>query len=248
MFIGVEPVHQRHIAVHLLSTRPILIPVKSDPPDILRGFRIVEDRLCPLDDQIPVMIPHDDVDVAEALLYHDRTKVVLEKIPLVLSLKDTRLPPLGGHRLVLDGDPPYRHACLAIALNELRKVERPGMSVLGAQVTAVQHVIVVLHERRRAPGTGEELEPVPARGHRPPDERDPEPQVVRDGEGVQVLVTLIDIRVALAREVAAVDVGPGQRVPDPAVGAVIRSEEHTSELQSPCNLVCRLLLEKKKKY
>ena len=37
------------------------------------------------------------------------------------------------------------------------------------------------------------------------------------------------------------------------VGAVsefiteFRSEEHTSELQSPCNLVCRLLLEKKKK-
>src|SRR2546426_12005664 len=31
---------------------------------------------------------------------------------------------------------------------------------------------------------------------------------------------------------------------DPRSG---RSEEHTSELQSPCNLVCRLLLEKKKK-
>src|SRR2546426_8810592 len=30
-------------------------------------------------------------------------------------------------------------------------------------------------------------------------------------------------------------------------GTVVRSEEHTSELQSPCNLVCRLLLEKKKK-
>src|SRR2546426_9395590 len=29
-------------------------------------------------------------------------------------------------------------------------------------------------------------------------------------------------------------------------GGVVRSEEHTSELQSPCNLVCRLLLEKKK--
>src|SRR5256885_6735840 len=28
--------------------------------------------------------------------------------------------------------------------------------------------------------------------------------------------------------------------------AILRSEEHTSELQSPCNLVCRLLLEKKK--
>src|SRR5256885_8700333 len=31
----------------------------------------------------------------------------------------------------------------------------------------------------------------------------------------------------------------------PGIG-YLRSEEHTSELQSPCNLVCRLLLEKKK--
>src|SRR5256885_7250002 len=34
---------------------------------------------------------------------------------------------------------------------------------------------------------------------------------------------------------------------DKAWGLEARSEEHTSELQSPCNLVCRLLLEKKKK-
>src|SRR5256885_9498789 len=33
----------------------------------------------------------------------------------------------------------------------------------------------------------------------------------------------------------------------PAPAAARRSGEHTSELQSPCNLVCRLLLEKKKK-
>src|SRR5256885_10791673 len=49
----------------------------------------------------------------------------------------------------------------------------------------------------------------------------------------------------------------GGRVPDrgdraqvsrpDAEGRALRSEEHTSELQSPCNLVCRLLLEKKKK-
>src|ERR1039457_4989831 len=31
------------------------------------------------------------------------------------------------------------------------------------------------------------------------------------------------------------------------ISGIWRSEEHTSELQSPCNLVCRLLLEKKKK-
>src|SRR5205807_8175653 len=34
--------------------------------------------------------------------------------------------------------------------------------------------------------------------------------------------------------------------PTSAPCTVTRSEEHTSELQSPCNLVCRLLLEKKK--
>src|SRR2546426_4725383 len=33
----------------------------------------------------------------------------------------------------------------------------------------------------------------------------------------------------------------------PSVASLEQSEEHTSELQSPCNLVCRLLLEKKKK-
>src|SRR5256885_7036999 len=40
---------------------------------------------------------------------------------------------------------------------------------------------------------------------------------------------------------------PNGRMRKPAVKVptVLRSEEHTSELQSPCNLVCRLLLEKK---
>src|SRR5256885_11402482 len=37
-----------------------------------------------------------------------------------------------------------------------------------------------------------------------------------------------------------------QGFPTPALAATFRSEEHTSELQSPCNLVCRLLLEKNK--
>src|ERR1039457_7739012 len=37
------------------------------------------------------------------------------------------------------------------------------------------------------------------------------------------------------------------KIPAGPSGIFHRSEEHTSELQSPCNLVCRLLLEKKKK-
>src|SRR5256885_13122437 len=58
---------------------------------------------------------------------------------------------------------------------------------------------------------------------------------------------------AAIRPAAAHRPGPQARWPAarPATAdrrrtATVRSEEHTSELQSPCNLVCRLLLEKKK--
>src|SRR2546426_7739807 len=52
----------------------------------------------------------------------------------------------------------------------------------------------------------------------------------------------------LGLQVGADECAVVSRRPWPA-GIVLhaRSEEHTSELQSPCNLVCRLLLEKKKK-
>src|SRR5256885_13272666 len=40
---------------------------------------------------------------------------------------------------------------------------------------------------------------------------------------------------------------PDHHSPVIAFPLCARSEEHTSELQSPCNLVCRLLLEKKKR-
>src|SRR2546426_9218978 len=57
--------------------------------------------------------------------------------------------------------------------------------------------------------------------------------------------------VALAGALAGLGVQPGDRLavdlpnwPEWVV-AFLRSEEHTSELQSPCNLVCRLLLDKK---
>src|SRR5205807_3483224 len=65
-----------------------------------------------------------------------------------------------------------------------------------------------------------------------------------------------------AEALSTLDAMPPERLPPapipvkvPSLGALgrkseavaLRSEEHTSELQSPCNLVCRLLLEKKKK-
>src|SRR2546426_2226050 len=48
------------------------------------------------------------------------------------------------------------------------------------------------------------------------------------------------------RRAAARRGGPGRALPERLAARGPRSEEHTSELQSPCNLVCRLLLEKKK--
>src|SRR5256885_8106649 len=51
---------------------------------------------------------------------------------------------------------------------------------------------------------------------------------------------LVERRGEMAVRGGIVDVFP------PTEEHPLRSEEHTSELQSPCNLVCRLLLEKKK--
>src|SRR6266581_9246275 len=50
-----------------------------------------------------------------------------------------------------------------------------------------------------------------------------------------------------ALPISAAPYVPGSRCWSPARSRPRRSEEHTSELQSPVHLVCRLLLEKKKK-
>src|SRR5256885_12019185 len=49
-------------------------------------------------------------------------------------------------------------------------------------------------------------------------------------------------------EALAPRTSPSRRAPRRSPRRGVRSEEHTSELQSPCNLVCRLLLEKKKAH
>src|SRR5256885_7776654 len=48
------------------------------------------------------------------------------------------------------------------------------------------------------------------------------------------------------RSTALIQAGKTRLRPILMTTMALRSEEHTSELQSPCNLVCRLLLEKKK--
>src|SRR5690348_18163334 len=58
--------------------------------------------------------------------------------------------------------------------------------------------------------------------------------------GVPVVAAVLPVTA-----VAALD--PAEVADDLDVPDILRSEEHTSELQSPVHLVCRLLLEKKKK-
>src|SRR2546427_6161951 len=67
--------------------------------------------------------------------------------------------------------------------------------------------------------------------------------VYRSGNTVRVNYALVDTRTRrqVRAETITADASDPFAVQD-------RSEEHTSELQSQSNLVCRLLLEKKKKY
>src|SRR2546427_2193304 len=69
-------------------------------------------------------------------------------------------------------------------------------------------------------------------------------------DGSTVLCTTSDSNASIAAGSfidATLTCTTGASVPAGFLGIVLRSEEHTSELQSQSNLVCRLLLEKKKK-
>src|SRR2546426_9181715 len=72
----------------------------------------------------------------------------------------------------------------------------------------------------------------------------PEPRLVPELPGAAQIGRELREQVVEAREVL-LEVGGQLEQDGPELR---RSEEHTSELQSPCNLVCRLLLEKKKRF
>src|SRR5256885_4507184 len=67
------------------------------------------------------------------------------------------------------------------------------------------------------------------------------------GEDSRLEIVIGDGAQAVPRRPASCDVLVVDGFVNGSPAKSLRSEEHTSELQSPCNLVCRLLLEKKKK-
>src|SRR5256885_8543043 len=68
---------------------------------------------------------------------------------------------------------------------------------------------------------------------------------------ILLLLRIKRLLLQFARLAGGIDLGAVLGERDVGIAHVeqrgVRSEEHTSELQSPCNLVCRLLLEKKKR-
>src|SRR5256885_5544320 len=89
--------------------------------------------------------------------------------------------------------------------------------------------------------TGVQTCALPISHHRSPPSTD---QLLLDrcAEGEQLAALLLALELELHPGGVLGDAHHPSLVEEP-----VRSEEHTSELQSPCNLVCRLLLEKKKK-
>src|SRR2546426_8313063 len=73
-----------------------------------------------------------------------------------------------------------------------------------------------------------------------------QPDLTRQPRVVRVVVLELAL-LHLREEIAQLDIFLPFWRKRVVVLPALRSEEHTSELQSPCNLVCRLLLEKKKK-
>src|SRR5258708_20752179 len=68
------------------------------------------------------------------------------------------------------------------------------------------------------------------------------PGLRRQGQAAEKAGADADVREALGRG----RTNPGHKLVQEELLLAVRSEEHTSELQSPDHLVCRLLLEKKK--
>src|SRR5256885_10376117 len=72
--------------------------------------------------------------------------------------------------------------------------------------------------------------------------------VIRSRYVISTTFRAFTVPVHLCEVSASTEVGEEKRrrTKNATAHRELRSEEHTSELQSPCNLVCRLLLEKKK--
>src|SRR5689334_8563655 len=217
--------HELDVIKHRFAAAPRFVPVITNTPNILRRFRISQDRLRALVNEISIVIPNDDLLLAESFLLDRWSKMVLEEVAFVLGRVDARLPLLRRHRLVLNTDAPDRNAFALVSSDELHEVVGPRLIELRFQLAAAQHVVVVFHERRRAPRAREDVEPVAGRRDYLLDKGNAEFLIVRDAERLQLFVAFVDVGVTAAREVATVNVRARECVADARLATVVCVEK-----------------------
>ena len=179
--------------------------MKADAPGVFGCLRILEDHIGAAGNQVPVMIPDNDILVPQPLALQHRTQVILEEIPLFFRGVDHRFPTLNSHGFVLNGDTPDGNAFSLVGLDKLGKVHCPGLVVLRQQLAAPQHIVVALHKGGRTPGTGIEGYFTPGRFCGTLDHGNSKLAILLDTEGGKALVTLFNIGVAGTAKVRAVD-------------------------------------------
>ena len=212
--VGVRLLNQLEVVVLGRPACPRLVPVEAGSPSVRRGHRVFKDGVGPVRDQVAVVVPHHNVLVAIACFRHGWSQVMLQEVALFLCRVNARFPALRCHRFVLDGHPPHGQALGLVRFDELDKVLGPRVVEFGEQGASAQHVLVGLHERRRAPWAGVKHQIVSDHLGRPLNHRDALDFVRRDGKRGQRRVAFVDVGVASQPKVARVDAGPDDVVPN----------------------------------
>src|ERR1044072_8352136 len=118
-------IDQPHVVKHRIATTPRLVPVKTNPPDKLRRPRIGEERADSFIKQITILIPGDDLLIAQSRTAQRWPKMILEKVSFFFGRVNTRLPCLRRHRFVLNRESPDRNSFRLVSPDELRVVVGP---------------------------------------------------------------------------------------------------------------------------
>src|ERR1041385_3508353 len=221
MLVRKRLAHEFHIVEHRVAAAPRLVPVITNAPNVLRSSRIGQYRLHALIDEITVVIPRDYFLVRQTFPLDCWTKMVLQKISLLLCGENARLPFLCCHRLVLNGDTPDGYAFTLVSLDELHEVVGPRLIKLRFQSPTMKHVVVIFHECRWTPRTAEDVELSARRCYCLFDKWNPKLLVVLDAERLQLLVALVYVGVARIREITTVNVRSRERVADAFIGIEI---------------------------
>src|SRR3989454_8316468 len=156
--------------------------------------------------------------------------------------RPTELPCLAGVILAAGASRRMGKNKMLLALEGESLIRRAAKRALGAGLSPV--VVVIGHEAERLRA---ELRDLPVEFAVNPAYTGPTSGSLHQGlnvlsADVDAVVVMLGDMVRVSAETLAMLVAAARSI----ASVSARSEEHTSELQSPCNLVCRLLLEKKK--